>query len=110
MTAGLPWPKIYILNEQQPNAFATGRNPKHAVVAVTRGLLEKLDRTELEGVIAHELSHIGNRDMLLQAMIVVLVGIVAIMTDFFFRLSFRGGLGRRDDREGGKAQTIMLVV
>ena len=110
ITAGLPLPKIYILNESQPNAFATGRNPKHAVVAVTRGLLEKLERAELEGVIAHELSHIGNRDMLLQAMIVVLVGVVVIMTDFFFRLSFRGGLGRRDGREDGKAQTIMLVV
>src|SRR3989338_2410664 len=87
IAAGLPLPKIYTLNEQQPNAFATGRDPNHAVVAVTRGLLEKLDRTELEGVIAHELSHIGNRDMLLQAMVVVLVGVVVIMTDFFFRIS-----------------------
>ena len=109
ITAGLPLPKIYILNEQQPNAFATGRNPKHAVVAVTRGLLEKLDRTELEGVIADELSHIGNRDMLLQAMIVVLVGIVAIMTDFFFRMSFRGGFRGRDSKGGG-AQSIMLII
>jgi len=110
ITAGLPLPKIYILNEQQPNAFATGRNPKHAVVAVTRGLLEKLERAELEGVIAHELSHIGNRDMLLQAMIVVLVGVVVIMTDFFFRLSFRGGFSGRNSREGGGAQSVMLVV
>ena len=110
ITAGLPLPKIYILNEQQPNAFATGRNPKHAVVAVTRGLLEKLERAELEGVIAHELSHIGNRDMLLQAMIVVLVGVVVIMTDLFFRLSFRGGFSGRNSREGGGAQSVMLVV
>ena len=110
ITAGLPLPKIYILNEQQPNAFATGRNPKHAVVAVTRGLLEKLERVELEGVIAHELSHIGNRDMVLQAMIVVLVGAVVIMTDFFFRLSFRGGFRSRDSRGGGSAQSVMLIV
>lgn len=110
ITAGLPLPKIYILNEQQPNAFATGRNPKHAVVAITSGLLEKLDRTELEGVIAHELSHIGNRDMLLQAMIVVLVGVVVIMTNFFFRLSFRGGFRSRDSRGGGGTQSIMLVI
>lgn len=110
ITAGLPLPKIYILNEAQPNAFATGRNPKHAVVAVTRGLLEKLDRTELEGVLAHELSHIGNRDMLLQAMVVVLVGMVAIMTDFFFRLSFRGGFKSRNSRDNDRAQMLMLAV
>lgn len=110
ITAGLPLPKIYILNEAQPNAFATGRNPKHAVVAVTRGLLEKLDRVELEGVIAHELSHIGNRDILLQAMVVVLVGVVVIMTDFFFRISFRGGFGRRDSRSDGRAQIIVLAI
>lgn len=110
ITAGLPLPKIYILNEQQPNAFATGRNPKHAVVAVTRGLLEKLERAELEGVIAHELSHIGNRDMLLQAMVVVLVGVVVIMTDFFFRISFRGGFRSRDNRGGGGAQSVMLII
>jgi len=67
---------LYILEEKQPNAFATGRDPKHGVVAVTRGLLEKLDKTELEGVIAHELSHIGNRDALLQTVVVVLVGVV----------------------------------
>ncbi|HEY9584518.1 MAG TPA: M48 family metallopeptidase [Candidatus Paceibacterota bacterium] len=110
ITAGLPLPKIYILNEQQPNAFATGRNPKHAVIAVTRGLLEKLDRAELEGVIAHEMSHIGNRDMLLQSMVVVLVGVIVIATDFFLRISFFGGSNRRDNRENGGAQTFMLIV
>lgn len=110
ITAGLPLPKIYILDEQQPNAFATGRNPKHAVIAVTRGLLEKLDRTELEGVIAHEMSHIGNRDMLLQSMIVVLVGIIVIMTDFFFRISFWGGSSRRDDRGSGGVQSFMFII
>jgi heat shock protein HtpX len=110
ITAGLPLPKIYIIESAQPNAFATGRDPQHAVVAVTRGLLEKLERVELEGVIAHELSHIGNRDMLLQTAIVVLVGMIVIMTDFFFRISFWGGMGRRDSREGGQLGVIMIVV
>lgn len=106
ITAGLPLPKIYILEEAQPNAFATGRDANHAVVAVTRGLLEKLERVELEGVIAHELAHIGNRDMLLSTIVVVLVGIVGMMTDFFFRISFWGGTGDRDRRGGG----IMILV
>lgn len=106
ITAGLPLPKIYILEEAQPNAFATGRDANHAVVAVTRGLLEKLERVELEGVIAHELAHIGNRDMLLSTIVVVLVGIVVMMTDFFFRISFWGGTGDRDRRGGG----IMILV
>ena len=98
ITAGLPLPKIYIIPEKQPNAFAAGRDPQHAIVAVTQGLLEILDKPELEGVIAHELSHIGNKDTLLQTMIVVLVGIVVLLTDFFFRFSFFGGLRRRNDR------------
>lgn len=109
ITAGLPLPKIYIIESSQPNAFATGRNPEHAVVAVTRGLLEKLERAELEGVIAHELSHIGNRDILLQTAIVVMVGVVVIMTDFFFRISFWGGAGRRD-RDGGQLGALMAVA
>ncbi len=107
ITAGLPAPKIYILEENQPNAFATGRNPEHGVIAVTRGLLEKLDRVELEAVIAHELGHIGNRDVLLSTAIVVLVGIVVIMTDFFFRISFWGG--RRSD-SGGNARIVMIAI
>ncbi len=107
ITAGLPAPKIYILEESQPNAFATGRNPEHGVVAVTRGLLEKLDRTELEAVIAHELGHIGNRDVLLSTVIVVLVGMVVIMTDFFFRISFWGG--RKSD-SGGNARIVMIAI
>jgi heat shock protein HtpX len=85
--AGLPMPKIYIIDEDQPNAFATGRDKKHAVVAVTRGLLERLEKAELEGVIAHELAHIGNKDMLLQTITVTLVGFVAILSDWFLRLS-----------------------
>ena len=107
ITAGLPLPKIYIIKEAQPNAFATGRNPKHAVVAVTQGLLDRLERAELEGVIAHELAHIGNRDILLQTIIVVLVGVVIIMTDFFFRISFYGG--RRNNRNN-KAGAVMLLI
>src|SRR3989338_2701813 len=110
ITAGLPLPKIYIIDEMALNAFATGRNPEHAVIAVTRGLLEKLERSELEGVIAHELSHIGNRDMLLQTVIVILVGLVALISDWFLRWTWFSG-GRRDSREGGgQIQLIMLVI
>lgn len=109
ITAGLPMPKIYLIREVQPNAFATGRNPKHAVVAVTEGLLGKLDRSELEGVIAHELSHIGNRDMLLSTVIVVLVGFISILSDMFLRSMFFNG--RRDNREGGgQAQAVLMIV
>jgi len=111
ITAGLPLPKIYIINESQPNAFATGRNPEHAVVAVTQGLLDRLERTELEGVIAHELSHIGNRDILLSTIVVVLVGVVVMITDLFFRISLYGGFSsRRGGREGGQVKAIMLII
>jgi len=106
ITAGLPLPKIYIIEEAQPNAFATGRDSNHAVVVVTRGLLEKLERAELEGVIAHELSHIGNKDMLLQTVIVVLVGIVALLSDWFLRISFHGG-GRKKE---GVAILVLGIV
>ena len=112
ITAGLPLPKIYIIEESQPNAFATGRDTKHAVVAVTRGLLEKLEKPELEGVISHELSHIGNKDMLLQTIVVVLVGIVAILSNFFLRISYWGGMRRRDSREdsGGAILAILGLI
>ncbi len=110
ITAGLPMPKIYLIRENQPNAFATGRDPKHAVVAVTEGLLGKLDRSELEGVLAHELSHIGNRDMLLSTVIVVLVGFISIVSDMFLRSAFWSGLGRRDDRENGQAGAILMIA
>ncbi|KKU86344.1 MAG: Protease HtpX-like protein [Parcubacteria group bacterium GW2011_GWA2_47_9] len=107
ITAGLPTPRIYIIEERAPNAFATGRDPKHAVVAVTRGLLERLERAELEGVLAHELSHIGNRDMLIAAIAAVLASAIVIVSDIFMRSLWFGG--RRDDRRGGGA-AIMLVV
>ncbi len=109
ITAGLSMPKVYLVNDPSPNAFATGRDPKHAVVAVTTGLLERLDRTELEGVISHELSHIGNRDMLLSTVVVVLVGFVALLSDFFMRsLWFRGMFGDQDRRGGGG--TVMILI
>lgn len=98
ITAGLPKPKIYIIDDPAPNAFATGRNAEHAVVAVTTGLLAMLNRSELEGVIAHELSHIGNRDMLLSTVAVVLVGFVTLVSDFFLRSSFGRGGGDRDTK------------
>ena len=109
ITAGLPLPKIYIIEEMAPNAFATGRDPKHAVVAVTRGLLDKLDRSELEGVIAHELSHIGNRDILLQTVVVILVGMVALLSDWFLRWTIFGGR-RNSDKGGGQMAAIMMLV
>lgn len=108
ITAGLPLPKIYIIEERQPNAFATGRNAKHAVVAVTRGLLEKLDRIELEGVIAHELAHIGNKDMLLGTVVVILVGVVVLISNFFLRISIFGRLG--SSRERGSSGPLLLVA
>ena len=93
ITAGLPTPKIYIVDEAQPNAFATGRDKNYAVVAVTRGLLERLDKPELEGVIAHELSHIGNHDMLLGTVAVVMAGSIAILANMFLRISFLAAAG-----------------
>lgn len=97
ITAGLPKPRIYVIQDCAPNAFAAGRDPSHAVVAVTTGLLERLSRTELEGVIAHELSHIGNRDILVMTVAVVLAGCIAIIADMFMRMSFYGG-GDRDNK------------
>ena len=105
ITAGLPMPKLYIVEDPAPNAFATGRNPEHAAVAVTSGLLSMLDKTELEGVLAHELAHIGNRDRLVMTVAVVLAGFVAIIADFFLRAMFWGG-NNRDGRLG----LILLVA
>ncbi len=112
ITAGLPVPRVYILEEEAMNAFATGRNPKHAVVAVTRGLLNRLERTELTGVIAHEISHIGNRDMLVSTVVVVLAGIVVMAADLITRQMLWGGFGgsRRDSRDSGQAHAVMMII
>lgn len=110
ITAGLPLPKIYIINDQSPNAFATGRNPEHAVVAVTTGLLERLDRSELEGVIAHELSHIGNRDILLATIATVMVGMVVMLADIFRRWSIFGGRRNSDSSEGGDSNKGKIII
>ena len=99
ITAGLPMPKVYLMNDPAMNAFATGRNPEHAVVALTTGIVERLEKRELEGVIAHELSHIGNRDILLGTVVVVLVGFISILADMFRHSMFFGG-GDNDNRNG----------
>lgn len=108
ITAGLPMPKLYVIDDPAPNAFATGRDKNHAAVAATSGLLGMMNRSELEGVIAHELSHIGNRDTLLQTIVVVLVGFVTLLADFFLRSSM-WGMGGNRDREGN-AGAITLVI
>ena len=105
---GIPTPKLYVIEEPAPNAFATGRDPKHASVAVTRGLLETMDRSELEGVIAHELSHVGNRDIRVMLLVTVLVGTVALLSDLLLRSMWWGGRDRDRDRGGG-AGLLMLV-
>jgi len=105
MTAGLPMPKLYVVEDAAPNAFATGRNAEHSVVCVTTGLLAILDKTELEGVIAHELSHIGNRDMLLSTIVVVMVGFIALLSDMFLRSNVLGGRGRSENNNG-----VILII
>ncbi len=108
---GIPAPKIYVIEDSAPNAFATGRDPQHASVAVTRGLLDKLDRTELEGVIAHELSHVGNRDIRVMLLVTILVGTVALLADWMWRSMFWTRGGRRDrDRVGGGAIIAVIAI
>jgi heat shock protein HtpX len=104
ITAGLPTPKVYIIDDPSPNAFATGRDPQHAVVCVTTGILPLLEKTELEGVLAHELSHVGNYDIRFMAVVVALVSVVAVVSDLFLRISF----WNRDDREEGN-QLFMVI-
>ena len=106
ITAGLPMPKVFIINDASPNAFATGRDKEHAVVAVTTGLLRILNKTELEGVLAHELSHIGNRDILLSTVVVVLVGFISILANMFMR----GGIIGGRNKEKGEAGGIIMIV
>lgn len=103
ISTGLPMPKVYIVDDPSPNAFATGRDPEHAVVAATTGLLQILDRSELEGVMAHEMAHIGNRDMLVMTVTVVLAGFIAILSDFFMRALFFGG-------DNDKKHPIFLIL
>ncbi len=108
ITAGLPMPKVFVVDDPAPNAFATGRDPEHAVVATTTGLLSMLNRTELEGVVAHELSHIGNRDMLVMTVAVVLAGFLAILADFLTRsMLFRGS---DDDRQKNPIMLILVIA
>ena len=109
IAAGLPMPKVYVVDDPAPNAFATGRDKNHAVVCATTGLLAILDKSELEGVIAHELSHIGNRDMLVSTVVVVLVGFVSIVGDVFLRSLMWGGARRSDDRDGNAGGILMII-
>lgn len=105
---GLPKPKLYVIEDSAPNAFATGRDPEHAVICATTGLLTKLNRTELEGVLAHELSHIRNYDIRLMSVVSVLVGSIALLADWFLRVSWRGGRNR--DRESGQLGAVFMVL
>jgi heat shock protein HtpX len=112
IAANVPMPKVYIIDDTAPNAFATGRDPQHASVAITTGLLEKLDREELQGVIAHEMSHVRNFDIRFAMIVGVLVGSIALLADFFVRFSFWGGGRRSSNREGGSngVQAIFFVI
>ena len=116
LASGTPMPKVYVINDTAPNAFATGRDPKHASVAATTGLLEKMDREELQGVMAHEMSHVGNYDIRFALLVGVLVGSIALLADWFLRYTFwfgggrRGGGGGDRDRGGGGLQVIIFVV
>jgi heat shock protein HtpX len=107
ITDGLPKPRVFIINDPAPNAFATGRDPAHAAVAVTTGLLSMMTKTELEGVLAHELSHVKNRDTLVMMVVIVLLGFVTLLSDFFIRSQL---YGRHNDNGGGRLQVIMVIV
>ena len=107
ITAGLPMPKVYVIKDPSPNAFATGRNKEKATIAVTTGLLDLLEKNELEGVVAHELSHIGNNDILLSTVVVVLVGFVALLSDFFLRFSL---YGKKDSDSNDRTQVVMIIA
>jgi heat shock protein HtpX len=109
MAAQLPMPKLYVIDDPAMNAFATGRDPQHAIVCATTGILARLNRTELEGVIAHELSHVRNYDIRLMSIVAVLVGLVALLGDWFLRISFFGG-GRRRNNEDSQLQMIFVIL
>jgi heat shock protein HtpX len=114
IAANVPMPKVYVIDDTAPNAFATGRDPQHASVAITSGLLEKLDREELQGVLGHELSHVRNLDIRFSLVVGVMVGAIAILADFFLRFTFWSGAGRRSRDSGGgssgSAQAVVMVV
>ncbi len=111
IASGLPKPRLYIVDDPAPNAFSTGRNPKHAAIAVTTGLLEKMNRVELEGVLAHELSHIRNYDVLVMTLAVTMVGIIALLSDFFLRIMFwTGGRGGRDDESNNPLGIVFAIL
>lgn len=110
ITAGLPMPKVHIIGDPAPNAFATGRDPEHASIAVTTGLVEKLENEELEGVIAHELSHIKNYDIRLMTLVIVLVGIIALLANWLTRSFLWGGNRRKSDRDQGQLGAILMIA
>jgi heat shock protein HtpX len=112
IAAGVPMPKVYLIHDSAPNAFATGRDPQHASVAITTGLREKLNREELQGVIAHEMSHIRNYDIRLMMLMAVLIGSIVMLADFFWQIQWYGGRRRRDDRDrdSGKGNAIVVIV
>jgi heat shock protein HtpX len=110
IAAGLPTPKIYIIDDTAPNAFATGRDPQHAVICFTTGILQKLEKTELEGVAAHELSHIGNYDIRVMTLVVVLVGTITLLADWMLRASFFGGRRKSNNSEGGQLAAIIAIA
>ena len=109
ITAGLQTPKVYIINDSAPNAFATGRDPKHASVALTTGIIDTLENEELEGVIAHELSHIKNYDIRIMTIVIILVGIIALLANWLLRARLFG-FGKRDDRGGGQLGAILMIA
>jgi heat shock protein HtpX len=109
--SGLPMPKVYVIEDSAPNAFATGRDPQHAAVTATRGILNKLDKSELEGVLAHEMSHVGNYDIRVMTITVVLVGLVALLADVFMRWTWFGSGRRSSNRDrGGNAYIILMLI
>jgi heat shock protein HtpX len=112
LAAGIPMPEVYVIDDTAPNAFATGRDPRHASIAVTRGLVDKMDREELQGVIAHEMSHVGNYDIRFTLLVGVLVGAIALLADWFLRFTFWGGSRRssRDDNGGGGGGAAILFL
>src|SRR6185436_6658064 len=113
IAANVPMPKVYLIDDTAPNAFATGRDPQHASVAITTGLLQKLDREELQGVLGHELSHVRNLDIRFSLVVGVMVGVIAILADFFLRFTFWSSVGRRNRDSGGSgggAQAVVMAI